>query len=544
MRRRGQALGVLVLSSFLVLSGSGVNGWIGSHAHAASSNSSLIFGSTEEPDTLNPLISGLQVTGDVASAVFDTLINYDTHNNVYPVLATSVAHSADGRTWTFHLRHGVKWADGQPFTSADVAYTYGAIFSKKNNIISTQGWDQIDKFTTPDAYTVVMHLKQVFAPFLSYVGPTDILPKHIYDQPGVDFNKAAFDRKPFGTGPYMVSEWKTGDHITLVPNPYSWRGQPHIKKIVFKIVPNNNTEYVQLRTGDLDVGAVNAAVADEVSHSPIQGKQVLVSDNNAWYHIDLKQWGFLRETAVRQALDYATPKAALLKGILKGHGQLAYADIDPTFTQYYNPHLPAHPYSLSKASALLAGDGFTKGPGGVLQKNGQPLAIDFWIGTSDDNGQKIAPILKNLWGKIGIQVTIHSQSFTTIFGPTGPTYTKAMTGIFYAWFNGNDPDDTQYWNSSQIPTSPTSPGNNSLGYFHQFSFQKQIDQLTNAGTATTDPAKRRSAYFQIQDLLATQVPVIFLFWLPGYTVIPANLHGIAPNPFAHEFYNVAQWNLS
>src|SRR6185437_11504898 len=229
-------------------------------------------------------------------------------------------------------------------------------------------------------------------------------------------------------------------------------------------------------------------------------------------------------------LDYATPKAALLKGILKGHGQLAYADIDPAFTQYYNPHLPAHPFSLAKAASILAADGFTKGPGGVLQKNGQPLAIDFWIGTSDDNGQKIAPILKNLWAKIGIQITIHSQSFTTIFGPTGPTYTKTMTGIFYAWFNGNDPDDTQYWNSSQIPTSPTSPGNNSLGYFHQFSFQKQIDQLTNAGTATTDTAKRRAAYFQIQDLLATQVPVIFLFWLPGYTVIPANLHGIAPNP--------------
>ncbi len=544
MRRRGQATGAILLSSFLVLSGSGVSGWVGSHAHAASSNSSLIFGSTEEPDTLNPLISGLQVTGDVASGIFDTLINYDTHNNVYPVLATSYTTSADGRTWTFHLRHGVKWADGQPFSSADVAYTYGAIFNKKHNIITTVGWSQIDKLTTPDAYTVVMHLKQVYAAFLSYVGPTDILPKHIYDQPGFDFNKAAFNRKPFGTGPYMVSEWKTGDHITLVPNPYSWRGQPHIHKFIFKIVPNNNTEYVQLRTGDLDTGVVNAAVADEISHSPIQGKQVLISDANAWYHIDLKQWGFLRETAVRQALDYATPKEALLKGILKGHGQIAYADLDPAFTQYYNPNLPRHPYSPSKAAALLAGDGFTKGPGGVLQKNGQPFAIDFWIGASDDNGQKIAPILKNLWGRLGIQVTIHSQSFTTIFGPTGPTYTKTMTGIFYAWFNGNDPDDAQYWNSSQIPSSPTSAGNNSLGYFHQFSFQKQIDQLTNAGTATTDPAKRRAAYFQIQNLLATQVPVIFLFWLPGYRVVPTNLHGVAPNPFAHEFYNIAQWNLS
>lgn len=100
----------------------------------------------------------------------------------------------------------------------------------------------VDKLTTPDDYTVVMHLKQVFAPFLSYVGGSWVLPKHSYDKPGFDFNKASFSRQPFGTGPYMVSEWKTGDHITLVPNPYSWRGQPHIKKIISKIVPNNNMD--------------------------------------------------------------------------------------------------------------------------------------------------------------------------------------------------------------------------------------------------------------------------------------------------------------
>lgn len=544
MGQRERVIGAIILSSLLVLNGSSLTGGTSSPARAAATNGILVYGSTEEPDTLNPLISGLQVTGDVASAVFDTLITYDTHNNVIPVLATSTTHSADGRTWTFHLRHGVKWADGQPFTSADVAFTYHAIFNKKNNITSTQGWNQVDTFTTPDDYTVVMHLKQVFAPFLSYVGTTFILPKHIYDQPGVNFNKAPFDRKPFGTGPYMVSEWKTGDHITLVPNPYSWRGQPHIKKIIFKIVPNNNTEYVQLRTGDLDVGGVNAAIADQIGKSPIPGKRIIVYDENAWYHIDLKQWGFLRETAVRQALDYATPKQALLKGILKGHGQIAYADVDPSFTQYYNPNLPKHPYSLAKAASMLAADGFKKGPGGVLEKNGQPFNLDLWTGSSDDNGQKIAPILKNLWGSIGINVTLRSQSFTTIFGASGPQFKKNMSGIFYAWFNGNDPDDTYYWAGSQRMTSPTSAGGNAVGYFYPFSFQGQIDRLTAAGTATVDTAKRRAIYFQIQNLLATQVPVIFLFWLPGFEVVPTNLQGIQPSPYAHAFWNVTDWRLS
>ena len=538
---RGYRAAALV--SILVLGSGGLGAELHSPARADTRarvpGSTLIYGSTGEPDTLNPETSGLQVTGDVDSAVFDSLVGYDTSNRPFPRLASGYSVSPDGLSWTFNLRHGVKWADNQPFTSADVAFTYASLFNKKNNIISNVGWDQIKTLTTPDDYTVKMTLKAVFAPFLSDVGTSDILPKHIYDVPGVDFNKGPFNRKPFGTGPYMVSEWKTGDHITLIPNPYSWQGQPHIQKLIFKIVPNSDTELVQLRTGELDIGGITASLSDQAR--TIAGKRVVVSDANAWYHIDLKQYGFLREKAVRQALDYATPKAALLKGILKGHGQLAYADIDPGIKDYYNPNLPTHPYSLATASALLKADGFVKGPGGILRKGGQPFHITLWIGTTDTSGQKIEPILKSLWGSIGIDVQIRSQSYTTIFAPSGPTYTKDMTGISYAWSNPNDPDDTQYWASSQIPKTPTSPGNNSLGYFYQFDFQQKIDALTAQGVATVDTAKRRQIYYQIQAILADEVPVLFLFWLPGFDVIPTDLQGFKPSPFAHTFWNVVDW---
>lgn len=539
MGRSGTAVSAALIVSLLV--GSGImGGATHNRARAASDATTLIYGDTEEPDNLNPLITQLEVGNDVDSAVFDSLIGYTASNNPYPILATSFTHSADGLSWTFKLRHGVKWADGQPFSSADILYTYSALFNKKNNVFGTQGWDKIDKITAPDAYTVKMHLKQAYAPFLADVGVLGIVPKHILDKPGVDFNKGSFDRTPMGTGPYMVSEWKTADHITLVPNPYSWQGKPYFKKIIYKIVPNPNTELVQLKTGDLDIGGrLDPSLPNQAKNIP--GKHLIVSDANAWYHIDLKQYGFLREKAVRQALDYATPKEAIIKGILSGYGTPAYADVDPAFKSFYNPNMSKHPYSLTKAAQLLASDGFTKGSGGILQKNGQPFNLALWTSTDDTTGQKIDTILKNLWSRLGINVTLHSQGVNTIFGASGPQFTKTMTGINYSWYNSNDPSDSFYWNSSQIPSSPTGSGGNDVGYFYRFDFQKQIDRLTNAGDTTVDTAKRRQVFYQIQNVLADEVPVIFLYWKKDFYVAPTNLQNFKPNPFMHVFYNVVKW---
>ena len=535
--RRLVSIGAALLLAALPLAADGAGH---PQARAAGDTGTLIYGSTTEPDTLNPETMVLVSSFEVTSAVFDSLLTPDPSNRLRPNLATSVDHTPDGRTWTFHLRRGVQWADGVPFSSADVAYTYRALLNPKNNIVSKLGWDKIDRLTTPDPYTVVCHLSQVYAPFLSTVSYVNfIVPRHIYDRPGLDFNRAAFNRKPFGTGPYMVSEWKAGDQITLLPNPHSWRGQPHFKKIIYKIVPNANTQLVQLRTGDLDFGTVDQSQAKEAR--AIAGKRLDVAVSNAWLHIDLKQYGFLREQVVRQALDFATPKAAILKGILGGLGQIANGDISPIFADYYNSTVPQRPYDPAKAAALLAADGFSKGSDGVLRKGGQPFAMELWSTSGVTLNERINSVLKNVWGRLGVQVTLRSQSSTAIYGANGPQFSKQMTGITYAWYNYNDPDDTLFWNSSQIPTSPTGGGQNVICYFNTFAFQRQIDDLTNAGVATVDTAKRRAIYFKIQALLADQVPVIFLDWQPSLIVVPTTLAGFRSNPFNNLFWNVTDW---
>lgn len=533
--------GAVLVAACLVLSSS-----LGSmgHAHtaAAAAGNTLIYGSINEPDTLNPWTT--QSDTSVVSAIFDPLLAVDATGHLQPDLATSVDHSADGRTWTFHLRHGVKWADGVPFTSADVAYNYRLTFDKKHSIYGiygTGGWDQISSYSTPDAYTFVCRLKAVNAPFLVNMGNTPLVAQHIFDRPGVDFNKTPLNRAPIGTGAYMVSEWKAGDHLTLVPNPYWWGGQPFFAKVIFKIVPDRDTLLLQLKTGEVDMGDILQRQIAQARAIP--GKRVVTWLNNSYRHVDLMQVGFLREQVVRQALDYATPKAAILKGISLGMGAIAYANVSPAITAYYNPNVPKHSFNLAKAAALLAADGFVKGSDGTLEKNGQPFALTLWAVTSDRNGLLINQVIQQVWEQLGIKVTLKSQPSSVFYGNAESAYfINAMAAMTSANVNSPDVDDSSYWISSNIPTSPADTTCcDTIGYFHRFDFQAQIDALYQAGNGTVDPVKRRAIYFKIQALLADEVPVIFLYWVPGMEALPSNLTGFVGNPFYPSFSTVGSW---
>ncbi len=191
-----------LLAAILILASGGPGTTRPPRAAAAAVGHTLVVGSIVDPDTLNPWFTG---GNPLDIDIFDALLSVDPHGRLQPALATSVAHSPDGRTWTFHLRHGVKRADGQPFTSADVAYDYHAIVDPKSNVPVTAGWNLIDRASTPDAYTFVCHLTAVSAPFLANVGLTAILPAHIYGRPGLNLQKTPFNRIPFGTGPFRVS---------------------------------------------------------------------------------------------------------------------------------------------------------------------------------------------------------------------------------------------------------------------------------------------------------------------------------------------------
>jgi peptide/nickel transport system substrate-binding protein len=535
MRKRAACL-ALVLVTFAcggTTGGSGSNG-------TPKQGGTLVIGNTEEPDYLNPVLYTLATSYDVVSAIDDPMAVIDNTGKLVPRLATSWTVAPDALTYTFHLRQGVTWQDGQPFTADDVKFTYESFVNPNVNAFTTTGWSAVDHVDTPDPNTVVYHLKSLYAGFLEAVAPQPLVPSHILAK-STDFNKDPYNRMPIGTGPFQVTEWKSADHITLTAYPNYWGGKPKLDRIIFRIVPDQTTLLNQLKTGEVNL-AYSMSPQQIADIKKISNHDLSNLPGLQWYHIDLKQIGFLRETVVRQALDYATPKKQIVQSILRGAGDVAYADQSP-ISWAYEPNVTHHDYDIAKAKQMLAGDGFTAGSDGTLQKDGTPFVMTLYAVSGDPVTQQVVQVIDSSWAQLGIKMNAPGfQDANSLYSPNGPQFNQDMTGLLYSWFNSIDPTDTYFWNSNQIPSTPQGGGGNIICYYNKFSFQDQIDQLTNAQDATVDKAQRKQIFSQIQKLLAEQVPDIFLWWNHLISSSPTNFHGWLPAGVeTGYFWNAGDW---
>ncbi len=322
-------------------------------------------------------------------------------------------------------------------------------------------------------------------------------------------------------------------------------------------MPDDNTQLVQLRTGEIQMAAgVSAIGPTRVDEAlAIEGVTVLEHPTGNWSHLDLKLIDFLRMTKVRQALDFATPTKDIIDKLLKGRAEICVADQQPG-TWAFNPNIQPRPYDPEQAKALLAEAGLTQGSDGVWEgkvPTNDPqvgdgevkkFEMEIWAPSGDTQVQQVVQVIAQSWNAIGVKSTPMFQDISTIWGPEGYQFTDKMTACLYSWINGNDPDDMFYWHSSQIPTSPTGTGGNIIAYFHKFNFQDEIDRLTAAGVAETDQEKRKQIYWQIQELLHEEVPNIFLYWAKDFPTLASNIGGFWPSAFNRLLWNVQDWYLT
>src|SRR5450755_2270795 len=196
-----------------------------------------------DPSTLNPMLSGADFVYQLAGYTLEFLVQLDDRGNVIPVLCERVPSaengdiSADGLTVTYHLRKGVTWSDGAPFTSKDIEASWRQVVNPANNVQEREGYTEVAGIDTPDAHTAVVHLKHAYAPFTTRFfaaiqeGPIAVMPAHLIA--GLkELNDAAYSAKPIGTGPFVVQSWVRGGAVTFVANPHYWRGAPGLDKIV------------------------------------------------------------------------------------------------------------------------------------------------------------------------------------------------------------------------------------------------------------------------------------------------------------------------
>lgn len=549
----------------------------------------IVCGTNEDIDTLHPWLTALVIGSDVVSGICEMLLKYDSNTKLVPVLAESYEASADGLTYTFKLRQNVTFHNGDAFTAQDVIDSWKMIMNPAFGAIGQLGWDRVTNITAPDPHTAVMTTKAVYAPFISYIASSgsNICPSKEMAK-GVDSFKQQFGLAPVGTGSVKFVEWKAKEQITLAAFDNYWGGRQKLDNVNIRIVPDDNTVMVQLRTGEIQLAGGAGSIGTLHVDEALQNDKINVYQYPTfqWSHLDLKQMGHLRQTKVRQALDYATPTAQIISQLLKNRVTPCIADQAPG-NWAYDGSIQPRPYDLDKAAQLLTEAGLKKNNGiwegpipadDAVSDNGTPMAeaspaaspvavaspaaspvatqlnltgpvkpleIELWGLSGDTQQQQIIQVIAASWTQLGVKVTPKFEDVSTIWGPNSYQWQPGtMTACLYSWNNSVDPDDAYYWASNQIPNNPTGTGGNALCYFHKFTFQQQIDQLTAEGTAVIDQTQRKAIYAQIQALLHEEVPCIFMYWNSAFPAVAKNIAGYWPSASNPLLWNVHDWALA
>ncbi len=498
-----------------------------------------------EPKNLNMLLASNTTDNMIDRLIFDPLTSADPEGNPVPVLATVVPTienggiSKDGLTVTYHLVKGVKWSDGVPLTSKDVKFSWQAMMNDNNDVISRHGFDEVKSVDTPDDSTVIVHLKEKFAPIVSaFFGESDspvaIVPQHLLAQyPNV--NQIPFNNEPVGSGPYKLSEWVKGDHITLVPNATYFRGAPGLKQIVIHIIPDENTEMNELQTHDID-WMFEPSYATYPTLKSMKDVNIHYNEVNGYEGMQLNTaHAPLNDKQVRLAIAAAIDRQKLLDALTFGQQKLATEDL-PDWIWAYNKDVTTYSFDPAKAKQILAADGWTPGANGVLTKAGAPLSLLLVSNSSNATRRKLAVLIQQMLGRVGISIQIKFFDGATLFAPagnggilSGGKFDLGLSG----WFAGIDPDNSSNYMSKNIP-----PG----GYNYTRYDSAEMDAAQRMAITNYDHPTRIKAYATIEELLAQDQPQIFFWWDRQAQAVSPDFKGFDPNPVT-ESWNAYTWSI-
>jgi peptide/nickel transport system substrate-binding protein len=551
VNRRVLSLTVVAVLAGILLTACGGSKPSDTGAQAPIANGQPVKGGTFTTATvidatfLNPILNQDQFSSEVNDMVFDSLLRLNDKQEWIPWLATGMPTIEDGgKKWTFKLRDGVKWQDGQDFSSADVKFTFAAILHpgytgvrasgltaikgvtdlrknykavdadvKANKLTKEDGdkkkaelwdaWAKSDAIQTPDKNTVVFLFDTVFAPALSNIAGRDIIPEHVLkNEVGAAMKDSKFNRNPVGTGRYSFVEWKTNERIVLKANDNWWGGRPNIDQVIYRVFPDGNTAMAALEKGEIDRADIQP---DQFDHYKNDVKAVnLVEYPTTSYRnlaMDMKNPLF-QDKNVRYALAYAFDKETLVKQLLGSHGIAAWSHGTPTRWDY-NADVQKFKYDKAKAEQLLDAAGWKKGADGIRVKDGQKFSFDLLYVGANKLDSDAVQVLQASWKEIGVEANLKSTDQPTLLdlSDAGNPNRKQPAMYLLGWTLGNEPDSYSIWATD--------------GTFNDISYtNKDVDALENQGRAEMDQAKRKAIYAQIQQKLAEDQPYIWL-WFPN-----------------------------
>ncbi len=523
---------------------------------AEDAGGTLTIGLFQEPDNLNPFLAVQTASRIVRDLVLEGLVDADPDGNYIPDLAEVPSVEAgtiseDGLTVTYKLKEGVTWSDGEPFTSRDVQFTWEAIMDDANAVNSRTGYDKIVSIETPDDLTAVVTYSELFAPALSLFSiPEAILPAHELE--GVSFADAEFNRIPEGTGPYMVTEWNSGQSIILDKNPnYRVPDRPLIDRLIFKILPDQNAGIAQMRTGDIDVfWNIDTGVIDQFQNMDGVTIQVTPSSNIEYLGLNLSNGSepddphfAFGDARVRDALAMAIDRTPIIENLLFGLSEPADSPIGLGWAAPEGLTNP--PYDPEAAKALLEEAGWVDSDGdGIREKDGQTLTLEISTPAGQQVRELTEQVLQEQFKAVGIELVINNVPAATLFG-NWEENGKLKRGDFDiamdTWGADLDPDAflSTLFRSDQIPQE----SNNGEGWNFFRLQSERLDAAIDAGRSTLDIEKRKEAYrIVVEEVLdaGVYIPLYKRSKLDAFSDMVA---GYAPNPWAEFTWNAEDWTV-
>ncbi|CAN5794878.1 peptide-binding protein [soil metagenome] len=508
-----------------------------------------------DSSNLNPILSSDAESFAVDTMLFPTLLGADPYNGAITAdhaMAESWESSKDGLTWTFHLRKGVTWSDGQPVDANDFKFTYDALASEKVETPRKSNIEGIKLIQVADPLTLVVTFAEVKCDGLLKLG-LPWLPRHLYKADFSDIMQSPLNEAPkLSAGPFTFQSWTRGDNTVLVRNDKYWEGAPHMDGMIYKVVPDPGARLAQLQTGEIDVVDLEPAQLNSVKDNPNISVYNFKRDGYDFIGLNLAdpanpQPGqdasgklidqpphpILGELAVRQAIAHSLDYKAIIDKVYLGQGYQLAANVLPAIDWAYTANLQPYTTDLALAKKTLEDAGWKLGADGVRVKDGKRLELSLLTNACNATREDLGVLVQDQLNQVGFQVKFEALDFGTVVQKLlDQTYDMVIIG----WTGlGTDPNDETFWHSKF-----DTPGS---GFNFNSYHNPKIDQLLEQGDSVVgcNPTERAPFYKQIQQIIHDDLPYIFISGNVGNTAYNAKWAGITPGPWSF-YHNVHTWH--
>ena len=490
-------------------------------AFAQAAGGRLVVASDSEPRNLNPAMVASNGVFFISSKIVEPLAEA-AYDGLKPLLATSWEGSEDGRTITFKLREGVKWHDGTPFTSADVAFSAMAVWKPLQNL-GRIVFANLESVDTPDELTAVFNFSQptpiqLIRNALPVV--TSVLPKHLYE--GSEIKDNPLNNAPVGTGPFTFAEYKPGEYYRLAKNPSYWAaGEPKVDEIIYKVLPDRAAAASSLEAGEIQLAAFSMVPLVELDRvGAIEGLEVITKGYEALTYQLIVEINHTREHTgnlnVRQAIAHAIDKQFVLDTIFLGYAAKATGPVPANAPEFYTADVTTYDFDIAKANALLDEAGYPKGADGVR------FALDLLPAPYFAETRQFGDYLRQALAQVGIDARIVANDSA---GHQKAVYTDHDFDLAIAptVFRGDPAISTTVLVRSGIPAGVSF--SNQGGYANA-----ELDALIDKAAVTLDTGERTALYHEFQRLVTADLPLINVADWSFTSVASSKLENIANNP--------------